>query len=501
MFNKNFYPTPKEIIEKMIELSEVLKKPLPGLKILEPSAGKGDIIEYINRKYINYDINISAIEIEPELQAILKTKKCKLIAYDFLKYSTNTLYDLIIMNPPFSEGVKHLLKAIEIMKTGEIICLLNSQTIENLHSFERKKLKEELNKHNAKIIKLSDCFKNAERKSNVDTVMIYINKNEELQSNILKDLKYQKKNIEELEIKSNAKDLMTSDIIRQKVDTYNAFLKTIPKAFECLRSLKSYGFGIRYTDIADLMFSAMSENIETSYKKFYNKSEEIVRKNAWESVFRDTKIAQTLTQKTREELELLKKERGDMEFNSENIDNLIEILYLNKNKILESCIIEAFDYLTKYHKENRVHVEGWKTNDKYKVNRKFILPFVIEIKKYGNYESWGYNYSTLNKLDDLDRAICHIAGINYGDIFKKNITISEIIREDVNKERNGYFDWIESEFFKIRYYKKGTAHFIFKDEYFWKMFNLIACKGKNWLPKNNTKEQNLLLLGNSGNVK
>jgi len=141
MFNKNFYPTPKNVIEKMIEVSEILKNPVSEMKILEPSAGKGDIIDYINSKYKNYDFDISAIEIEPELQSILKNKKCRLVAYDFLKYNTNIFYDLIIMNPPFSEGVKHLLKAIEVMKNGEIICLLNSQTIENLHSFERVKLK------------------------------------------------------------------------------------------------------------------------------------------------------------------------------------------------------------------------------------------------------------------------------------------------------------------------------------------------------------------------
>jgi len=331
--------------------------------------------------------------------------------------------------------------------------------------------------------------------------MIYIKKNEVLKNDTLKDFNYQKKFNEDLKLNSNSTDLMSRDIIQQKVDTYNAFLKIIPEAFKCLRNLKAYGFGVRYEDIADLMSNSTCENIEIFFKNFYNKIDEVVRKNAWESVFRDTKISETLTQKTREELELLKKERGDMEFNVENIDNLIEILYLNKNKILESCIGEAFDYLTKYHKENRVHFEGWKTNDYFKVNRKFILPFVIEIRKYGSYESWGYCYSTLNRLDDLDRAICHIAGINYGDIFKKDLTVSETIKKDVNGEKSGYYNWIESEFFKIKYYKKGTAHFIFKDEYIWKTFNLIACKDKNWLPKKNTKEQNLLLLGNSGNVK
>ena len=42
----NFFPTPKNLIEKMLE--EYKTKPLPK-NILEPSAGKGDIIDYISK--------------------------------------------------------------------------------------------------------------------------------------------------------------------------------------------------------------------------------------------------------------------------------------------------------------------------------------------------------------------------------------------------------------------------------------------------------------------
>ena len=39
------------------------------------------------------------------------------------------------MNPPFSEGDKHLLKAINIMKNGgQIVCILNAETIKNPYS-------------------------------------------------------------------------------------------------------------------------------------------------------------------------------------------------------------------------------------------------------------------------------------------------------------------------------------------------------------------------------
>jgi hypothetical protein len=43
----NFFPTPQSLIEKMFE--DFKDKPLPR-NILEPSAGKGDIVEYINKR-------------------------------------------------------------------------------------------------------------------------------------------------------------------------------------------------------------------------------------------------------------------------------------------------------------------------------------------------------------------------------------------------------------------------------------------------------------------
>ena len=499
MFNKNFYPTPKVIVEKMINSSSVIKNLNRNIVILEPSAGKGDIVdtlvEHFENSYRNKP-NIHTIEIEPDLQGILRSKNYKVIASDFLKFSTNTLYDLIIMNPPFDNGAKHFLKAYEILKNGELICLLNAETINNPYSFERQKLIQIVKDSNGEIVSLGKCFTDAERKTAVDVVMIRLEK-QYFSDKIFDEMKFETRNeTPEFEEKSGS-DLVSSNFIQSSVDTYNAVIKLIPELFKTLQKLHSYGFGISYKEISKAMDEASydSNNINNMFKIFHNKVNDIIRKNAWETIFNKTNISQTLTSSTRAEIEILKKENGEMEFSVENIENLIEILLLNKGKIMEKCIEEAFERLTKYYEENRVHIEGWKTNDKYKVNRKFILPYIVEYTKYSSGgEYWTYSYSSMDELDDLDRAVCHITGLKYNNIK----TISDTIISNV---KNGYGDWIESEFFKIRYYKKGTAHFIFKDEYVWKMFNLIACKSKQWLPEGNSEAENLLLLGNDGNIK
>ncbi|MGL5904692.1 MAG: hypothetical protein ACRCZO_18555, partial [Cetobacterium sp.] len=66
MFDKNFYPTPYEVAQKIVEgLTTV------GKTILEPSAGKGDLLEAIRDKW---NTTIYCIEKNSELREVLKGK-------------------------------------------------------------------------------------------------------------------------------------------------------------------------------------------------------------------------------------------------------------------------------------------------------------------------------------------------------------------------------------------------------------------------------------------
>jgi hypothetical protein len=171
----NFFPTPKYLIDKMLE--EYKEKPLPK-NILEPSAGKGDIIEYINQKTDNSNNhNIFCYELVPELQLILKQKRCKLLGDNFLNHNPKINFDLIIMNPPFDRGVNHILHAWDILKRGgKIIALLNKHTYYNPYNSYRSKFKTLIDQF-GKIENLGQAFnKNAERSAKVDVILVTITK-------------------------------------------------------------------------------------------------------------------------------------------------------------------------------------------------------------------------------------------------------------------------------------------------------------------------------------
>ena len=63
MFNQEFYPTPAEVIEIMLQGETIENK-----TILEPSAGKGDIVDYLNEYG---DFNPSDMHILEYLESIL----------------------------------------------------------------------------------------------------------------------------------------------------------------------------------------------------------------------------------------------------------------------------------------------------------------------------------------------------------------------------------------------------------------------------------------------
>lgn len=180
--NADFYPTPEALAARMVDMIDTKRVHF----LLEPSAGKGDLVDKLKSKmrYDGYsnitgnhgsDVEIDCIEQDGNLQNLLKGAGKHLIFDDFLKFETLKKYDLILMNPPFSEGDKHLLKALEMMKNGgQVVCLLNAETLKNPYTNIRKVLNQKLAQLGAEIKYLDGAFTQAERVTNVEVALIYV---------------------------------------------------------------------------------------------------------------------------------------------------------------------------------------------------------------------------------------------------------------------------------------------------------------------------------------
>lgn len=100
-----FFPTPASVVDYLLTDGGFYRIPSDAKRILEPSAGKGNIAEGI-RAYCHQhqiDATLDCCEILPRFQDQLKAKGFNVIDEpDFLAYQPTYQYDAIIANPPFS---------------------------------------------------------------------------------------------------------------------------------------------------------------------------------------------------------------------------------------------------------------------------------------------------------------------------------------------------------------------------------------------------------------
>lgn len=465
MFNSNFYPTPNDVIKKMIE-----DEYFTGKKILEPSAGKGNICDYVSkslRLYYGKEVRnnmIDCIELDYELQATLRGKDYSVIHNDFLTFVPDQYYDYIIMNPPFDDGAKHLLKAIEIAKGAKIICLLNSETINNPYTKERELLLKKLEDNEAVIEDLGQCFMDSERKTAVNVTMIKMIAGEDAKKTF--EFQPKDKSDKEYDVKDlNNEQVARIDVIGNLVDRYNACTESCKTLVQAYNEVKYYSEGLIKN--SDDLFKIINKAASSNSMQFYNSLTKMLRQSAWDKVMQQANFMRYLTTGVQRNLSGMEQQQGVTAFTIENIDALFMSLFANKDKIFESCIEEVFDYMTNYYPENRLHVEGWKTNSQWKVNRRVILPVLDNRNSYNKVQ---INYALIRQIDDIDKAMCYINGDKYENIKKIN---------SIDGEEYGALH--QTEYFEVRAYKKGTLHLYFKDEYLWSQFNQTACKGKNWL--------------------
>lgn len=170
---KGFFPTPKIIIEIMIDRADIAN----GMAILEPSAGKGDIAESLTEK----DHKPKVIEIRPALQEILSLKGFEVVGDDFLEHTDK--YDRIIMNPPFEGGqdIEHVRHAYNLLKPGGKVISIMSEGIFFNSRKRFQEFRDWLDSVGGESEKLDSAFKGLDsfRQTGVATRIVEINKTTE----------------------------------------------------------------------------------------------------------------------------------------------------------------------------------------------------------------------------------------------------------------------------------------------------------------------------------
>lgn len=168
-----FFPTPPELVEQLIELADLYASD----RVLEPSAGKGDILDAI-KEYDQYR-ELHALEVNSTLREILSLKNYTLVGDDFLEYNPEEKYNKIIMNPPFEGGqdIDHLIHAFSLLEPdGRVVAIINEGPF--FRQFKKDKaFREFLQENNAFVsAPIKDAFKKSFNTTSVNVRIVAINK-------------------------------------------------------------------------------------------------------------------------------------------------------------------------------------------------------------------------------------------------------------------------------------------------------------------------------------
>lgn len=481
----DFYPTPEALAYEMLSGIDFLKVE----SVLEPSAGKGDLASVVAQKmsharYYGEDkhkTQIDCVEVAPELQNALVAKGLRVIHDDFLTLETEKRYDLIAMNPPFAEGDAHLLKALSLVKHGgEIACLLNAETLKNPCTDRRRELARQLGNSGATVKYKQGAFLSAERKTGVEVAIVRVSIPKTVrESSIFAELR-QARIVDTPEERVTAK-LAENDIGNALIDQFNFETRAGIALIDEFRAVQTLFKADKARDVLELKLGGH----EATPNGFLTET----RRKYWKTLLESKDMSGVFTSN------LLEEYRGDVDrlseydFTAYNINVFTGALAAKVASGIEETILAMFDKLScvyhydentssfRYsgqdHEKNTHYYNGWKTNKAWYINKRVIIPF---------YGAWGYwgdkfkpnDYKVVRELGDIEKCF------NYLDCGRtESIDLMARLKTAEVEEQTKKID---TKYFLVTFYKKGTAHLEFKDLDLLQKFNIFGSQRRGWLP-------------------
>lgn len=486
--NSGFYPTPSKLAGKMLSCVK-----WEGVyTILEPSAGKGDLADAVDRHirarrhkissriYIDADEPyLDCIEQDADLSALLRGKGLHVVHDDFLTFRTVKQYDLCIMNPPFENGDQHLLQALSLMERGgQIVCLLNAETIRNPYTNRRKLLAQKLSQYNARIEFISDAFRHAQRKSDVEIALVYVNiPRKNYTSDILEGLHRASENSENSAAGPAA--LASADWMKNLIEGYNFEAKLGEKLIHEFQALKPYfDTGDKY-DKPLLSLTVGFDKRGNGTASQINAYLSGLRGKYWGLLLQRPELTAKMTSAMQQDYQQKIRSLSAYDFSRYNIQAVIREIAHQLTRGVEESILELFETFSAKHSwypesANNIHYyNGWATNKAHKVGMKVIIPSNGCHASYGGgLDTWRVN----NLISDLERAM------NYLDRGETSFhTPVDLAVRTANENCTNKADFT---YFTCVFYKKGTCHIKFKPEAarIIDRLNIFAGQRKNWLP-------------------
>ena len=531
MLENQFYPTPPEVVERMIspwlrdytdrrwktKTIYLSSPPCRDDRILDPQAGNGAILSCLYEKFSHNSYRMKtkllAVEIDPQLRTVLAGEGFQVIGTDWLEFSEPRKFGTILSNPPFAEGVDHFLKNLEYLKPGgRMACLLNAETIRNPYDTKRRFLlyklcglagviapetilsknppqgviDDVLNQlEKAGTIEFfGQCFKDAERTTGVEVVCIRIETPLLKKKPFVPDWEagnFDRDRQPEKPGAFKANPLAHKSKIKTMVVRYDRAVEALQKKWELKREIDYYLSPLpAYAPGRNGMKSELEP--EGSFSRDYR----LLKALFWGHVFTETDIGSRVGTKAQEDFKRFAIDQAKLEFSERNIMEMLQMILATVDQAMDQLVTDVFDELIGRHHENKQFMEGWKTNSPNQIKRgKVIWPHCSGMYDPTFSTEWR-EWQIPSFLSDLDKAICWATGKPMESLKsdENETTIRATLAKhfkQVNEHGERHDLKIYSEFFEIRVFKKGTIHLKFLDGQIAKDFQAKAAAGRMWI--------------------
>lgn len=535
-----FYPTPPTLSERLL-LGIDWKK---VENVLEPQAGKGNIVQAVMEKYValrgygDRRLNVDCVEIDPYLRSILqyefcgqrmrelserihqldekKEYDCELHRYrelaadeaaeykalkrekelryrldlhvihdDFLTFQSRKHYDLIAMNPPFADGDAHLLKAIEIQRRsgGMIRCILNAETIRNPYTNRRRFLTRKLTELEAEIEYVEGAFSDSERRTDVEVALIKINIPAPKRESTIFDRLRRAAEVDE-PTPPDVTEMTVADFMGQIVSRFNVEVDAGIELIREYEAMKPYLLESFESSIYSYptMTLCVGEpgRLSRGSVPRINEYLRLVRAKYWGALFSNKEFVGKLTSNLRDEYMKKVSAMADFDFTLFNIQQIAEQMNAEMGRGIQETIVALFDKLTQEHSWYPECAKNIHYYNGWKTNKVHKINSKVIIPTYGMFSSYSWHKDTF-EVHQAESTISDIEKVF--DYLDGNETAAVDLHGVLLRAcEAGQTRNIPCKYFDVTLYKKGTMHIKFRNQALVDRFNIYCCRKKNWLP-------------------
>jgi hypothetical protein len=480
-----FYPTPPALAEKAIAKFQSHNYRC----ILEPQAGRGDLLTPLLDKWSHHysschPANIDCIEIDLENQAILRSKGLNVIDSDFLAYNGAAMFSHIIMNPPFSSGDEHLIKAFNLLVDGELVAILNAETIRNPHTAKRKLICKWIGEHGS-VEFLSEAFldPDTQRKTSVEVALIWLQKTLDVKASFTSGLEFE--HVAGLDYQDKNSIALRQNTISNAVAVFNAAVQSL-KTAEVAREEADYYARLLGRPLNELHKSAQDGDSVAIQERF-NKGYDDLKKRAWTNVLHSTEFDKYLSSKAYQRLTTEFEDIAKLSFTESNIRGFLIGLVNNQGDMNIQMLLDCFDEITKYRPDNRAYYKGWKSNEKHRVlaYRVKMTRFILPVRNYH-----GIPWEFKKQMQDFDKVFAMLDGKLHCDNGADHESKACLCFKGLySLFDSGYHGPTPSkrhatEYFDIRFYSGvGSVHIYPRRKDLIERLNRLVGKERQWLPQ------------------